>query len=234
MKDVHALFLTHLHSDHVVGIPDMLLTGWVNGRRQMPFRVWGPRGTKDMMTHLERAFEFDIRIRLYDDRPPPQGIVVQAEDIQQGVVYERNGVKVTAFDVDHHPVKPALGYRIEYGGRSVVLSGDTKFFENLIRFAQGADLVIHSVAAPDVVRRGRAPEQAKAILDHHTMPEEAGTVFARVRPKLAVFSHIVLPHATAQDLIQATRNNYTGPLELGEDLDVIEVGETVTLHRVKP
>jgi ribonuclease Z len=108
-----------------------------------------------MMTHLERACEFDIRIRLYDDRPAPQGIVILAEDIQQGVVYERDGVKVTAFDVDHHPVKPALGERIDYGGRSVVLSGDTKFSENLIRFAWGADVVIHSVAAPEVVQRGR-------------------------------------------------------------------------------
>ena len=234
LKDIHALFLTHLHSDHVVGIPDMFLTGWLIGRRETPFRVWGPRGTKDMMTHLERAFEFDIRIRLYDDRPPPQGIVVRAEDIQQGVVYEQNGVKVTAFDVDHRPVHPALGYRIDYAGRSVVLSGDTKFSENLIRFAQGADLVVHSVAAPEVVSRGRSPERTKAILDHHTMPEEAGTVFARVRPKLAIFSHIVLPHATAQDLIPATRKNYTGSLELGEDLDVIEVGDTVTLHRAKP
>lgn len=234
LKSIHALFLTHLHSDHVVGISDMFLTGWLIGQRETPFRVWGPRGTKDMMAHLERAFEFDIRIRLYDDRPPPQGIVVRAEDIQQGVAYEQNGVKVTAFDVDHRPVHPALGYRIDYAGRSVVLSGDTKFSENLIRFAQGADLVVHSVAAPEVVGRGRPPERAKAILDHHTMPEEAGTVFARVRPKLAVFSHIVLPHATAQDLIPATRKNYAGPLELGEDLDVIEVGDTVTLHRARP
>jgi ribonuclease Z len=233
LKTIDALFLTHLHSDHTVGIPDMLLTGWLVGRRETPFRVWGPRGTKNMMTHLEQAYEFDIRIRLTDERPPPQGIVVLAEDIQQGVVYERNGVKITAFDVDHHPVKPALGYRFEYGGRSVVLSGDTKFSENLISFAQGADLIIHSVAAPDVVRRAFAPEQAKAILQHHTLPEEAGTVFARVKPKLAVFSHIVLPRATAQDLIPGARKNYTGLLDLGEDLDVIEVGETVTLHRVK-
>jgi ribonuclease Z len=234
LNEIDALFLTHLHSDHVVGIPDMLLTGWLVGRRDVPFRVWGPRGTKDMMTHLERAFEFDIRIRLYDDRSSPQGIVIFAEDIQQGVVYERNGVKVTAFDVDHRPIQPALGYRIDHGGRSVVLSGDTRFSENLIRFAQGTDVVIHSVAAPEVVQRGRPPERAKAILDHHTLPEEAGTVFARVQPKLAVFSHIVLPEATAQDLIPPARKHYAGPLELGEDLDVIEVGDTVTLYRARP
>lgn len=91
LKEIHAPFLTHLHSDHVVGIPDMLLTRWLFGGREMPFRVWAPRGTKDMMTHLERAFEFDIRVRLYDDQPAPQGIVIFAEDIQArgGVRAER-------------------------------------------------------------------------------------------------------------------------------------------------
>lgn len=114
-----------------------------------------------------------------------------------------------------------------------MVCGDTKFSENLIRFAQRADLVVQSVAAPEVIKRGRPPERAKAILGHHTLPEDAGTVFTRVQPKLAVFSHIVLPDATSQDLIPSARKHYAGPLELGEELDVIEVGETVTLHRAK-
>lgn len=232
LKDVRALFLTHLHSDHVVGIPDLWLTGWLVGRAEVPFRVWGPVGTRSMMTHLEKAFEFDIRIRLYDDRPPPQGIVVQADDIVEGVVYERNGVRVTAFDVDHHPIKPALGYRIDYAGRSVVLSGDTRLSENLIRHAQGADVVIHEVAAPESLQRaGYAPERAKAIIDHHVTPEQAGEVFARVKPRLAVYSHIVLPTATEQDLVPPTRKTYPGPLEVGEDLMVIEVGDKIEVRR---
>ena len=232
MKDVHALFLTHLHSDHVVGLPDLWLTGWVNGRREVPLRVWGPLGTKAMMDYLDKAFEFDIRIRLYDDRPPPQGIIVQAHDITEGVVYQHNGVQVTAFEVDHAPVKPAFGYRIDYAGRSVVLSGDTRVSENLIRHAQGADLLIHEVAAPETLRRaGYAPERAQGILAHHVTPEQAGEVFARVNPRLAVYSHIVLPSATEDDVIPATRKTYVGPLELGEDLMVIEVGEKVEVRR---
>ena len=232
IKDVHALFLTHLHSDHIVGLPDLWLTGWVNGRREVPFRVWGPQGTKVMMEHLDKAFDFDIRNRLYDDRPSPQGIVVQAQDITEGVVYERNGVKVTAFEVDHHPIKPAFGYRIDHAGRSVVLSGDTRLSENLIRHAQGADLLIHEVVAPETLRRaGYAPERAKAIIDHHVTPEQAGEVFTRVKPRLAVYSHIVLPPATEQDLVPPTRKTYSGPLEVGEDLMVIEVGEKVEIRR---
>lgn len=97
-QDVDGVLLTHLHSDHVVGFPDLWLTGWlVAPGRDRPLQVWGPRGTKKMMSHLEQAYEFDIRIRLYDDRAAPEGIVVLAEDISEGVVLERGGVKITAF-----------------------------------------------------------------------------------------------------------------------------------------
>ena len=147
-QDVDGVFLTHLHSDHVVGFPDLWLTGWLVGPgRDRPLHVRGPRGTKKMMLHLEQAYEFDIRIRLYDDRAAPEGIVVLAEDISEGVVFEKGGVKITAFEVDHKPIKPAFGYRVDYGGRSVVLSGDTRVSQNLIRHAQGVDVLVHEVVS---------------------------------------------------------------------------------------
>src|SRR3954469_8243730 len=138
---IDSLFLTHLHSDHVVGIPDLWLTGWARGRK-VPMQVWGPAGTKAMMSHLAEAFEFDIQIRGEDDKVPVQAMAVLAKDIEQGVVYENAGIKVTAFTVDHGRVKPALGYRVDFGGHSVVLSGDTRFSENLIHYSQGVDLLI--------------------------------------------------------------------------------------------
>lgn len=231
-REVQGVFLTHLHSDHVVGFPDLWLTGWLTPGRDVPLQVWGPRGTKNMMSHLEQAYEYDIRIRLYDDRASPDGVVILAEDIAEGFVYEKGGVKVKAFEVDHAPVKPAFGYRIDYGGRSVVLSGDTRVSENLIRHAQGVDLLIHEVAAPETfVRASTPPERAKSVVAHHVTPEQAGEVFSRTKPKLAVYSHIVLPTATEQDLIPPTRKTYAGPLELGEDLMVIEVGEKVVIRR---
>ncbi len=213
-KEVQGVFLTHLHSDHLAGFTDFWLTGWHYNERDTPLFVWGPKGTEKMMSHLEQAFEFDIKIRLYDDRPSPDGIVIEAKDITEGVVYEKNGVKVTAFEVDHKPIKPAFGYRIDYAGRSVVLSGDTRFSENLIKYAKGADLLIHEVVAPEAIKRVRNNDaRAGTIIEHHTTPEQAGTLFSRVKPKLAVYSHIVPPSATEQDLIPATRNTYSGPLE---------------------
>ena len=136
-SEVTALFLTHLHSDHIVGIPDFYLTGWIFGR-STPLRVWGPEGTAEMMSHLQQAYQFDIHIRRdVDEKLPAQGVVVVAKDIEQGVVYQNGDLKVTAFTVDHSPVKPALGYRVDYAGHSVVLSGDTRYSENLIQLLSG-------------------------------------------------------------------------------------------------
>ncbi len=231
-RDVQGVFLTHLHSDHVVGFPDLWLTGWLTSRREAPLLVWGPNGTKKMMSHLQQAYEYDIGIRVADDRASPAGVVILAEDIAAGFVYEKGGLKVMAFDVDHAPVQPAFGYRIDYAGHSVVLSGDTRFSENLIRHAEGVDLLVHEVVVPETYRRaGMAPELARGIIAHHTTPEQAGEVFARTKPKLAVYSHIARPTATEQELIASTRKTYAGPLEIGEDLMVIEVSDKITVRR---
>jgi ribonuclease Z len=234
--DISALFFTHLHSDHVVGFPDLWLTGWLGhrwGGRRVPLKVWGPVGTKEMMSHLEKAFQFDIRIRSHY---PREGAAIIAEDFTGGVVYEKDGVKITAFEVDHGRVKPAFGFRIDYAGRSVVLSGDTRFNENLIRYSQGVDLLVHEVgsAKEELLRNS---EVARIILGNHTGPEEAGKVFTRVKPKLAVYSHFVLlsdskvSEPTVQDVVNLTRKSYSGPLKTGEDLMTIEVGERVEVRR---
>ena len=230
--EVSALFLTHLHSDHVVGIPDLWLTGWILGRKA-PLRVWGPAGTKEMMSHLEQAYQVDIHIRRdVDEKLPGQGVAVEAKEIAEGIVYQDNGVKVTAFTVDHGPIKPALGYRIDFAGHSVVLSGDTRYSENLIRFAQGADVLVHEVIDPEAFRAQAAflsPEEVQKIIAHHTTPEQAGKVFSQVKPKLSVYSHIV--PGDASNLIPLTRKTYSGPLEVGEDLMSIEIGDEVVVRR---
>jgi ribonuclease Z len=231
LGSINRVFLTHLHSDHVIQLPDLLLTGWVGGGRSVPLEVWGPEGTRDMMDHLQQAFAFDIHMRRdVDERAPGDGIKVMSHDIKQGIVFDQQGVKVTAFLVDHSPVVPAFGYRVDYRGHSAVLSGDTRVSENLIRFAQGVDVLVHEVLDADTVRGWfpTNPEAAAAILAKHTTPEQAGGVFARVKPGLAVYSHA----PNAERVISQTRKTYSGPLQGAEDMLTIEIGEKIDVrHR---
>jgi ribonuclease Z len=244
LGQVSGVFLTHLHSDHVVGFADLWLTGWLPapfGRRVTPLEVWGPAGTADMMTALRKAYAWDLRVRAEHQALPASGVAIAARDVTQGVVLERNGVKVTAFRVDHGEVlEPALGYRVDHAGRSVVISGDTRFSENLIRFAAGADVLVHEVAAARAELVAASPV-TRSILAVHTSPEDAGRVFARVKPRLAVYSHVVLlttdPKIGApsvEDLVARTRSSYAGPLVVGEDLMTLVVGDTVEVRRYSP
>ena len=231
---ITGVFLTHLHSDHVVGLPDLWLTGWLVGNRTLPLRLWGPAGTVAMARHLEAAFAFDVQIRIADDKAPASGGQLAATDVGEGTVFDSDGVVVTAFVVDHGPVRPALGYRLDYRGHAVVLSGDTRPSANLIAHAQGVDLLIHEVAAATPADIAANPA-TRRVLAHHTTPLEAADVFTRTHPALAVYSHIGLrAGVTAADLLALTRTGYSGPLMVGADLMRITVGDSVTVTSLQP
>ncbi len=235
-SSISRVFLTHLHSDHIVQLPDLLLTGWVGapggsvpgGRvpgRAVSLEVWGPDGTRDMMSAFETAFAFDIHMRRdVDEKLSAEGIRVRSHDVKEGVVLEEDGVKVTAFLVDHGPVVPAFGYRVDYRGHSVVLSGDTRLSENLIQHAAGVDVLIHE-AYDAVAARARSTNLVltEAIIAHHATPEQAGQVFARVKPRLGVYSHA----PATPSVMEQTRKTYAGPLEGAEDLLTIEIGDRI-------
>jgi ribonuclease Z len=232
MGQLDALLITHYHSDHVSGVPDVWLTGWLQppfGQRKTPFHVIGPTGAKELMDNLQRAYAADIKIRLADEKNPPEGIAVKVDEFSaDGVVFEKGGVRVTAFAVDHGEViKPAYGYRIDYGGRSVVISGDTRFSENVIKHGTGADLLIHELGAakPELLKN----PAMQRIIDHHTTPRDVGRVFERAKPKLAVYTHIVrlsnaaIPEPSLAEILTETRETYAGPLVFGEDLMTFDV-----------
>jgi ribonuclease Z len=164
-----------------------------------------------------------IRWRALRSRPP--------SSIPDGAVYERNGVKVTAFEFDHGVfIKPAYGYRVDYDGRSVVISGDTRFSENLIEHATGANPIVHEVAMANQAYYDQTPV-VRYIMAHHISPTEAGELFRRTAPKLAAFTHFVFlgapgfPAPTPDDLVPKVREKYSGPLALGVDLTAFEIGK---------
>lgn len=238
LGQVDGLFITHLHSDHIVGIPDLWLTGWLEAtyaQRNGPFRVYGPKGTHDLMQGLVKAHDWDIRARIADQNLVPENVRPEVVEFTQGVVYEQAGVKVTAFEVDHGDLlRPAVGFRVDFAGRSVTVSGDTRFSENLIKHANGTDLLVHQVAA---AREELLKIPAfRVILAHHTQPEEAGTLFTRVKPRLAVFYHFVLLGApgvsavTEKEVFELARKTYDGPLLIGEDLMAFRLNQDAVVQ----
>lgn len=225
---VSSLFLTHLHSDHIVGIPDLWATGWLNqawGGRGEPLAVYGPPGTRDMMENMRKAFAWDTQSRMKEQNLPMKGNEVASTDFAEGVVFDRSGVKVTAFSVDHGASNaPAFGFRVEYDGRAVAFSGDANPSEGLINAARGADLYIQQV----VMGFNAGPGAARGV---RTDPEQAGEMFTKARPRLAAYSHIAFFSAAGrgvpneQDLVNETRKTYAGPLVVGEDLMTFFVGK---------
>ena len=230
MDAVSKVFLTHLHSDHVADLPALVLLPWAApSARDVPLEVWGPDGTRDMVRHLEQAFAFDIHMRRdVDERASAKGIEVIGRDVREGIVYEQRGVKITAFLVDHGPVKPGFGYRVDHAGYSVAISGDTRPSDNLVKFSKGVDLLIHEVV-DEVSLKKLAPSQRlfEAIVGHHTTPEQAADIFRRVSPRLALFSHAEGGGA----VVERTRRTYPGRVEFGEDLMVIDIGDEVVVRR---
>jgi ribonuclease Z len=230
---VNKLFISHLHSDHVGGIADLYSLGWFY-RLANPLQVWGPgpssngdEATQAMMLSFHNAFENDIKIRccLFVEQGPPfqlplEGVEPSGHDIHPGVVYDKHGVTVTAFLVNHEPVEPAYGFRVDYAGHSVVYSGDTKPNQNLVAHSQKVDVLIHEVY-------GWPRADGYEVYDYHTSPEGAAGIFNATLPKMAAYTHMIIPPYEAADgstEVARTRTaGYAGPLTAGVDLMRIDV-----------
>lgn len=221
---IDGVFLTHYHSDHVNGLSDLWMTGYVPafGGRDGAFNIYGPTGVEDLVSGLRQAHNDDIAVRVADGELERDTTEITAHEFaEEGVVFDEGGVTVTAFKVQHDPnnaIEPAMGYRVDYAGRSVLVSGDTVPNENVIKYGTGVDLLIHEVA--EFEDTSALPQ----VYAHHTNPRQAGDIFTKAAPRMAVYSHIVngtsseAPGVSDEELERRTRENYEGPLTVGRDL----------------
>lgn len=234
-NSIDGVFLSHLHSDHIVGLPDLWLNGWTQGRSK-PLAIWGPAGTRHLIAGLRSAFAFDIHMRGEVEQVPSSMAGLGTEIVEiagDGVIFESDGVTITAFEVDHAAIKPAFGFRIDFGGRSVVLSGDTRPAPNLLRYGTGVDVFVLDVISPmmiETIRARRTPREAAIIIGHHTTAGQAAELFGQIKPRLAVYSHTLNRPDIADDLISVTRADYKGPLLVAQDLMEISVGDKITVQ----
>ncbi len=213
------VFVTHLHSDHTLGLPDLILTPWVLERRT-PLELYGPPGVRAMAEHLLAAYRKDIRIRLEGLEPDKhQGYRVNAHEIVPGVVYRDSNVVVTAFAVPHANWRQAFGYRFETPDRVIVISGDTRPSEAIVAACDGCDVLVHEVYSAERFKT-RPPEWQRYHADAHTSTVELAAIAARARPKLLVLYHQLFWGASDEDLVREVQRGYSGPVVSGKDLDI--------------
>ena len=255
--DIRAVFLTHLHSDHFDGLAPLALQHWATGSAQQPLQLIGLTGAARVAGGLNEAYAIDAGYRTAHhgaDIMPPTGAGLAAREFeapQNGepiLLHDENGVRISAFAVDHAPTA-AVGYRIEYGGRSIVVSGDTARSDSLAQNARGADLLVHEALSPRLneIMRSAAAESGRAnvstifhdILDYHTSPEDAGAVAQEAGVGALALTHL-LPQTPIPGLVSTferdARTAFDGPVWVMRDGDVISLpaaGGFKRTHRLR-
>ena len=223
---ISALLLTHLHSDHIADLGDVLISRWVSNfaPNQPPLPIIGPPGTAEVVENMLKAFGPDIGYRIAHHAdltaPPP----VEVEEVTDGVVWGRDGVAITVAPTDHRPVAPTIGFRVEHNGASVVLAGDTVPCPTLDALTAGAGALVHTVIRKDLVE-AMPMQRIRDICDYHSTVEQAADTAARAGVGILILTHYVPPIAPGQedDWRALAAIVFDRQIEIGEDLHRVEV-----------
>ncbi|HZS54342.1 MAG TPA: MBL fold metallo-hydrolase [Bryobacteraceae bacterium] len=219
MTDLKTVFITHLHSDHTLGYPDLIFSPWVLGRSQH-LAAYGPHGLLEMTNHILAAWKEDVAVRVQGlEHGNSTGYLVDVHEIQPGEIYKDENVTVKAFLVKHGSWAEAFGYSFETRNRKIVISGDTAPTDAVVTACSGCDVLLHEIYAQNVHDEPGSPAQAY-FTAFHTSPEQLAAIASRAKPKLLVLYHQVFHGATEGELLQRVREHYAGPVVSAHDLDI--------------
>lgn len=240
---VEEIYLTHLHSDHLDGLGQMLLGTWINSGRTSPTKIAGPVGTAQIVEGFNMAYQIDSTYRTTHHgtkvaNPASFGALAREIELSDGskVVYQKDGVKITAFQVSHEPVHPAFGYRIDYKGRSVAISGDTAYDSRIAMASKDVDVLFHEALNMEMVKTMQAAAKANGakglekilfdIQDYHTSPVDAAKTAKQAGAKDLVLYHIVpmLPNdALIPMFIRGASDEFEGKITVSEDGTIVRL-----------
>jgi ribonuclease Z len=217
VTNLRSVFLTHLHSDHTVGLPDLILSPWTLGRR-VPLKAYGRAGLTGMATHLLEAYRLDIETRTNPDgnqRTFPEGHNINGHEVSAGVVYKDPNVTVTGFPTKH--AMASFGYRFDTPDRSIVISGDTSPTQETVDACRGCDVLIHEVTSLAWLEK-RPPTFQAFAAKYHTTTDQLADLAARAKPRLLVLYHVQA--LSGEELLAEMIERYHGHVVVGRDLDV--------------
>lgn len=230
-RNVNGVFFTHFHSDHDSGFPDFYLSSWVGGtkERDTALNVYGPLTTKEIITKIIDAFSYDIKIRIQHANHSAVGLNVNYVEMMEGVIYNDGQIKVTVFPVSHNPVKEAVGYRFDYKGKSVVFSGDTLPCQNVVKYGENADLLVHEAYSTFFMEKAKKmyPNRKSTInnvMNYHTSTLEVAKEARDAHIKHLILTHLMPAPSETWYFEKAFKNGmkdiYNGQVTVGRDLDV--------------
>ena len=232
-NEIENIFFTHLHSDHILGFADILMTGWVY-HRQKPLNIFGPPGTTNFIDSTIKSFEEDIKVRSL----PPENLNVNnlnsnIQIIFNGYTYKRNGLTIETFAVKHEPFTYAFGFKISNSKYCMVISGDTTYSEQVIEKAKKCDLLIHEIAHASEHILEKYPK-AKGVISYHTNVSQVSEIINTVKPRLTILNHVLsLDGSSDDEILNRIKKKTKHKVLVAKDLMTIDLKDEIYIYKQK-
>ena len=232
-NEINNIFFTHLHSDHILGFSDILMTGWVY-HRQKPLNVFGPPGTTNFIDSTIKSFEEDIKVRsLPPEKLDVNNLKSNIEIIFDGYTYKKNGLTVETFAVKHEPFTYAFGFKIFNDKYCMVISGDTTYSEQVIEKAKNCDLLIHEIAHASEHTLAKYPK-AKGVISYHSDASQVSKIINTVKPRLTILNHVLsLDGSSDDEILSDIKKNTNHKVLIAKDLMTIDLKDEIYIYKQK-